>query len=109
MNLTRTAYGTWSGGRYMHFGEALDEERYLAAIQHAYQAGIRSFVTADTYGVGEADRMIGKALHGLDRESYCLVGAIGHDFYNGEREGSKRFSPVLPTLVCVTGQGFQTT
>ena len=33
MDLTRTAYGTWNGGRFMHFGEALDEARYLAAIR----------------------------------------------------------------------------
>lgn len=91
MNLTRTAYGTWSGGRYMHFGEPLDEETYLGAIRHAYDAGIRSFMTADAYGTGDADLMLGKALNGVPRESYCLVGAIGHDFYEGEREGSKGF------------------
>ncbi|MCH1504730.1 MAG: aldo/keto reductase [Verrucomicrobiales bacterium] len=91
MNLTRTAYGTWSGGRFMHFGLPLDEERYLNAIRHAYDKGIRTFMTADTYGVGEADTMLGKALKDVPRDSYCLVGAIGHDFYNGKREGSKGF------------------
>ena len=25
MDLTRTAYGIWSGGRYMHFGQELPE------------------------------------------------------------------------------------
>ncbi|MGK0186214.1 MAG: aryl-alcohol dehydrogenase-like predicted oxidoreductase [Verrucomicrobiales bacterium] len=91
MHLTPTAYGTWSGGRFMHFGEALDEARYIGAVQHAYQSGIRTFMTADTYGKGEADTMLGKALAGIDRSSYCLVGAVGHDFYNGERSGSKGF------------------
>ena len=91
MNLTRTAYGTWSGGRFMHFGLPLDEERYLNAIRHAYDKGIRTFMTADTYGAGEADTMLGKALKDVPRDSYCLVGAIGHDFYNGKREGSKGF------------------
>ena len=28
---------------------------------------------------------------GVPRESYCLVGAVGHDFYEGEREGAKGF------------------
>jgi aryl-alcohol dehydrogenase-like predicted oxidoreductase len=91
MNLTRTAYGTWSGGRYMHFGEPLDEERFLKVIQHAYQRGIRSFMTADVYGNGTADEMLGRALAGLPRDSYCLVGAIGHDFYKGERQGAKGY------------------
>jgi aryl-alcohol dehydrogenase-like predicted oxidoreductase len=75
----------------MHFGEMLDEDRYLGAIQHAYEKGIRTFMTADAYGMGEADTMLGKALNGMPRDSYCLIGAIGHDFYNGEREGSKGF------------------
>jgi aryl-alcohol dehydrogenase-like predicted oxidoreductase len=35
--------------------------------------------------------MLGQALSGADRDSYCLIGAIGHDFYEGEREGAKGF------------------
>jgi aryl-alcohol dehydrogenase-like predicted oxidoreductase len=91
MDLTRTAYGTWSGGRYMHFGEPLPEERFLKVIQHAYHRGIRTFLTADVYGNGAADEMLGRALDGLPRDSYCLVGAVGHDFYSGKREGSKGY------------------
>ncbi|MBM3822289.1 MAG: aldo/keto reductase [Verrucomicrobia bacterium] len=91
MDITRTAYGTWSGGRYMHFGEPLSEERFIQVIQHAYRRGVRTFVTADVYGNGAADAMIGRALDGLPRDSYCLVGAVGHDFYSGKRDGSKGF------------------
>src|SRR5580698_5667800 len=91
MDLTRTAYGTWSGGRYMHFGEPLSEERFRKVIQHAYQQGIRTFMTADVYGNGAADTMLGEALAGLPRESYCLVGAVGHDFYKGQRAGAKGY------------------
>ena len=29
MDPTTTAYGTWSGGRFMHFGETLTEERFI--------------------------------------------------------------------------------
>ena len=48
-------------------------------------------ITADVYGAGEADSALGRALAGVPRESYCLVGAIGHDFYEGERDGAKGF------------------
>lgn len=75
----------------MHFGEAIAEERFLQVIQHAYQRGIRTFMTADVYGSGAADEMLGRALAGLPRNSYCLVGAVGHDFYTGKRDGSKGF------------------
>ncbi len=91
MEITRTAYGTWSGGRFMHFGEPLEDERFLAVIRHAYESGIRTFMTADVYGTGAADEFLGRALAGVPRESYCLVGAIGHDFYNGRRDGSKGY------------------
>ena len=91
MELTRTAYGTWSGGRYMHFGEPLDEDRYIASIRRAYENGIRTFMTADVYSNGEADTMLGRALSGLPRNSYYLVGLIGHDIYPGKRDGAKGF------------------
>ena len=91
MDLTTTAYGTWNGGRFMHFGLALDEDAYRGAIRHAYESGIRTFMTADTYGSGEADTMLGQALEGIPRDSYCLVGAVGHDFYKGKRFGAKGF------------------
>ncbi len=91
MEPTRTAYGIWSGGRFMHFGEPLPDDRFLAVIRHAYEQGIRTFMTADVYGVGVADIMLGRALAAYPRDSYCLVGAVGHDFYEGKRDGSKGF------------------
>lgn len=86
---THTALGTWSGGRFMHFGEALDDDRYLALIRPDER--VRTVVTADVYGTGEADTLLGRALAGLDRDAYSLVGAVGHDFYNGTRQGAKGF------------------
>src|SRR5436853_296852 len=91
MDLTRTAFGTWSGGRFMHFGEPLDDKRFLNVIRHAYDKGIRTFMTADVYGNGQADEMLGRALADLPRNTYCLVGAVGHDFYSGKRDGAKGF------------------
>ena len=86
---TRTAIGTWSGGRFMHFGEPLDDERLAALLRP--DARLRTVITADAYGAGEADALLGRALEGARRDSYCLVGAVGHDFYEGEREGAKGF------------------
>jgi aryl-alcohol dehydrogenase-like predicted oxidoreductase len=89
MEPTRTAIGTWSGGRFMHFGEPLSDERLLALLCPG--DGIDTVMSADAYGAGEADRLLGRAIEGVDRESFCLIGAIGHDFYEGEREGAKGF------------------
>jgi aryl-alcohol dehydrogenase-like predicted oxidoreductase len=89
MDPTTTAIGTWSGGRFMHFGEPLDDIRLRALLRPG--DGIDTVITADAYGAGDADRLLGQALEGVERDSYCLVGAIGHDFYDGEREGAKGF------------------
>ncbi len=78
---SHVALGTWSGGRFMHFGEPLDDDRLVALLRP--DAGVPTVLTADAYGAGEADRLLGRALRGLDREAFCLVGAIGHDFYEG--------------------------
>jgi aryl-alcohol dehydrogenase-like predicted oxidoreductase len=86
---THTALGTWSGGRFMHFGAQVDEARYLQLIRPDDR--VRTVVTADVYGTGEADTLLGRALQGLDRDAYSLVGAVGHDFYNGTRQGAKGF------------------
>ncbi len=87
--LTHTALGTWSGGRFMHFGEPVDEARLEQVLRPG--DGIRTVLTADTYGQGEADTLLGRALAGVPRDGYALVGAIGHDFYAGERDGPRGF------------------
>jgi aryl-alcohol dehydrogenase-like predicted oxidoreductase len=85
----RSAIGTWSGGRFLHFGEAIDEDRLTALLRPG--EGIDTVLTADAYGTGEADKVLGRALAGVERDSYSLVGAVGHDFYHGERNGPKGF------------------
>ncbi len=78
-----TAVGTWSGGRFMRFGEPLDDERFIALITP--DESIRTVMTADVYGAGDADRMLGRAIAGRAREEMCIVGAVGHDFYHASR------------------------
>jgi aryl-alcohol dehydrogenase-like predicted oxidoreductase len=85
----RSAIGTWSGGRFLHFGEAIEEDRLTALLRPG--EGIDTVLTADAYGQGEADSVLGRALEGVAREDYSLVGAVGHDFYLGERNGPKGF------------------
>ena len=89
MDPTSTAIGTWSGGRFMHFGEPWRTRACSSLLRPG--EGIDTVITADAYGAGEADTMLGRALAGVSREDYCLVGAIGHDFYTGEREGAKGY------------------
>src|SRR5690242_9787473 len=89
MDPTTTAIGTWSGGLHMRFGEPLEDARLRALLRPG--EGIDTVITADAYGAGEADSLLGEALAGLDREDYCLIGAIGHDIYTGERDGARGY------------------
>lgn len=88
-DIGHVALGAWSGGRFMHFGEEIDEDRFVALLRPGDD--IHTLITADVYGSGACDALVGRAIEGLPRDDYALIGAIGHDFYDGERQGSKGF------------------
>ena len=85
----RVAIGTWSGGRFMHFGEPLDDERLLALIRP--DEAIATVLTADVYGDGRGRRAARSRARGRPRDSTVLVGAVGHDFYRASATGAKGF------------------
>ncbi len=84
-----TAIGAWSGGRVMHYGVPLEDERLEALLRPG--ADINTIVTADVYAEGEADRIVGRSIKGLPRDDYNLVATIGHDFYTGIRRGASGY------------------
>lgn len=78
----------------MRFGVPLDEERLRSLVRPdpiGAGPGIHTVLTADVYGEGAADELVGRALAGLPRDRYVLVGAVGHDFVAGERDGAKGY------------------
>jgi aryl-alcohol dehydrogenase-like predicted oxidoreductase len=57
--VTPIAFGTWQlGGEWGSF----DESEAIAAIRHARELGINVFDTAQAYGFGASERLLGKAL-----------------------------------------------
>ena len=88
-DLGHAALGAWSGGRFLHYGVTLDDDRLVPLLRPDDR--IRTVVTADVYGEGEADRLVGRAIAGLDRAAFRLVGAVGHDFVDGERDGPRGY------------------
>ncbi len=89
VRLGHTALGSWSGGRFMHFGEPVEDDRLVALLRPDER--ITTVITSDVYGQGGADELVGRALSGVPRERYQLVGMVGHDFYEGERAGAKGY------------------
>jgi len=59
LEVSRIAFGTWQlGGDWGSF----DEREAAEAIRHAHAVGINFFDTAQGYGWGESERLLGRAL-----------------------------------------------
>jgi aryl-alcohol dehydrogenase-like predicted oxidoreductase len=59
LEVSRIAFGTWQlGGEWGEF----DEREAVAAIRHARDLGIDLFDTAQAYGFGASERLLGEAL-----------------------------------------------
>lgn len=84
------AFGTWQlGGDWGRF----DEDAAIAAIREARELGINMFDTAQAYGFGASERLLGKALReDLDTRRDELVIATKGGLRLDEREGVVRDS-----------------
>lgn len=71
LNVSRIAFGTWQlGGDWGSF----DEEAAVAAIRRARELGVNFFDTAQAYGFGSSERILGRALRAeLARERDQVV------------------------------------
>jgi aryl-alcohol dehydrogenase-like predicted oxidoreductase len=59
LNVSRIAFGTWQlGGDWGHF----DEDAAITAIRRARELGVNFFDTAQAYGFGVSEHILGKAL-----------------------------------------------
>ncbi|MBK0866414.1 MULTISPECIES: aldo/keto reductase [unclassified Saccharopolyspora] len=59
LDVSRIAFGTWQlGGEWGSF----DEDAAVAAIRHAREQGVNFFDTAQAYGFGRSEQVLGRAL-----------------------------------------------
>ncbi len=74
IELPRVGLGTAPlGGLY----EEVAEETALAAIDRAWERGVRWFDTAPLYGHGASERRLGHALQGRPRDDFVLATKVG--------------------------------
>ena len=93
LKVSRIAFGAWElGGEWGSF----DESAAIATIRYARERGITLFDTAQAYGFGASEHILGRALRddldrrprrGRDRDQGWLAD-------DGERPGT-RFEPLL--------------
>jgi len=60
-------------GSYLTIGDGLDETRSRDTVRRAYELGVNFFDTADAYGRGAVEEMLGKCLREFERSSYVLA------------------------------------
>ncbi|MGC5011117.1 aldo/keto reductase [Streptosporangium sp. DT93] len=84
MQVSRYGFGAAPiGNLFSPVGE--DEAR--AAVDAAYEAGIRLFDTAPHYGLGLSERRLGAALAGRPRDSYTLSTKVGRLIVPADGDG----------------------
>jgi voltage-dependent potassium channel beta subunit len=60
-------------GSWLTYGTGVDEETSTRCIRAALEVGILFFDTADVYGAGAAERLLGKALSGCERSDLVIA------------------------------------
>jgi aryl-alcohol dehydrogenase-like predicted oxidoreductase len=60
-------------GSWLTYGVGVERERATACVRRALDLGINLFDTANVYGRGAAETLLGEALTGVPRSSYILA------------------------------------
>ena len=87
LQVSEIGFGAWAigGEAFMGYGPTEDSES-MAALNKAYDLGCTFFDTANVYGFGKSETLIGKALKNWERDRVVIASKGGIDFT--EAEGS---------------------
>jgi aryl-alcohol dehydrogenase-like predicted oxidoreductase len=66
--VSEIAFGSW-----LNFSDAAHKDNAIACVHRALDRGITLLDTANVYGLGAAERVLGEALAGIKRDSYVLA------------------------------------
>ena len=72
-------YGTWQLSP--RFWGQQPEEEFITAMRRAFEVGVNFYDTADAYGDGLAETVVGKALKPLSRDQIVVATKVYHHFY----------------------------
>ena len=84
LKVSEVGFGAWAIGGNAHgnsYGPTEDKQS-LAAIGRALELGCNFFDTADVYGHGHSEELLGQALAG-HRSEIIIATKVGGDFYHG--------------------------
>ncbi len=92
IKVSEIGFGCWPIGGNSHgnsYGPTTDKCS-IDAVNKAIELGLNFFDTADVYGKGHSEELLGKALRGK-RDRVVLATKVGADFYQGT--GFQTFTP----------------
>jgi aryl-alcohol dehydrogenase-like predicted oxidoreductase len=84
LKVSEIGFGAWAIGGNAHgnsYGPT-DDKQSLAAVERALELGCNFFDTADVYGHGHSEELLGQALKGR-RSEVIIATKVGGDFYHG--------------------------
>ena len=83
LRVSEVGFGAWAIGGNAHgnsYGPT-DDKTSIEAVQKALELGCNFFDTADVYGHGHSEELLGQALKG-HRDSVIIATKVGGDFYH---------------------------
>lgn len=100
LTVSEVGFGAWAigGDAWKGYGPTNDAVS-LAALNRAYELGCTFFDTADVYGLGNSETLIGQALKGWERDRVVIATKVGYEF-DGERQKflGRKFLPGPDTI-----------
>jgi aryl-alcohol dehydrogenase-like predicted oxidoreductase len=94
VSVSTVGFGAWVVGTDW-WGDRTPDEA-IDLVEHALEAGITFFDTADVYGHGRSEELLGEAL-AAHRDAVTIGTKVGYDFYNNPQAGHgelpKRLEP----------------
>ena len=84
LQVSEVGFGCWGigGNAHGHSYGPTDNAESLRAVARAFDLGCTFFDTADVYGHGLSEKLLGQAL-GKHRQSCVIATKVGSDFYHG--------------------------
>ena len=77
MDISRIGLGTWSIGGGSAWGGDHDLQTVVDTIREAPKAGVNLIDTAPGYNFGNSEKILGKALEGMNREDVKIITKCG--------------------------------
>jgi 1-deoxyxylulose-5-phosphate synthase len=62
LNVSAISLGSW-----LTYGSGVEQEKAIACVYKAFDVGINFIDTANVYGRGSAESLLGEVLQGIDR------------------------------------------